>query len=168
MYHMRKFMQLVEAMPTATAQQQHERRQAIARILREHRVSRQSELVELLRAAGFLATQSSVSRDLKDLGAAKLKEGYTLPETADGDGGDSMFTVAELVRDIRAAGPNLLVITTAVGAAQRVAVTLDRTNWPEIVGTLSGDDTIFIATSSSTQQRRLRGRLRQSLKKAPI
>jgi transcriptional regulator of arginine metabolism len=60
----------------------------------------------------------------------------------------------------------LLVITTAVGAAQRVAVTLDRINWPEIVGTLSGDDTIFIATSSSTQQRRLRGRLRQSLKRA--
>jgi transcriptional regulator of arginine metabolism len=77
-----------------------------------------------------------------------------------------MLTVAEFVRDIRAAGPNLLVITTAVGAAQRVAVTLDRINWPEIVGTLSGDDTIFIATSSSTQQRRLRGRLRQSLKRA--
>jgi transcriptional regulator of arginine metabolism len=60
----------------------------------------------------------------------------------------------------------LLVITTQVGAAQRVAVTLDRIDWQEIVGTLSGDDTIFVATVGSTQQRRLRGRLRQHLKKA--
>jgi len=153
-------------MPTATAEQQHERRKAIARLLREHAIARQAELVDLLRATGFAATQSSVSRDLKELGAAKLKDGYSLPEADDGGNGDSLLNVAEFVRDIRAAGPNLLVVKTAVGAAQRVAVTLDRINWPEIVGTLSGDDTIFIATSSSTQQRRLRGRLRQSLKKA--
>jgi transcriptional regulator of arginine metabolism len=153
-------------MPAATAEQQHERRRAIVRLLQEHAIVRQSELVELLRAAGFPATQSSVSRDLKDLGAAKLKDGYSLPEDRDGGNADSMLTVAEFVRDIRAAGPNLLVVTTAIGAAQRVAVTLDRISWPEIIGTLSGDDTIFIATSSSTQQRRLRGRLRQSLKRA--
>ena len=60
-----------------------------------------------------------------------------------------------VVRDIRAAGPNLLVVTTAIGAAQRVALTLDRINWPEIVGTLSGDDTIFIATTGAAQLRRL-------------
>jgi transcriptional regulator of arginine metabolism len=77
-----------------------------------------------------------------------------------------MLTVTEFIRDVRAAGPNLLVVSTAIGAAQRVAVTLDRIAWPEIVGTVSGDDTIFIATSSATQQRRLRGRLRQTLKKA--
>ena len=50
------------------------------------------------------------------------------------------------MREIRTAGPNLLVIMTQVGAAQRVAVTLDRIAWPEIVATLSGDDTIFVAT----------------------
>jgi transcriptional regulator of arginine metabolism len=59
----------------------------------------------------------------------------------------------------------VLVVRTAVGAAQRVAVTLDRINWPEIVGTVSGDDTIFIATASAAQQRRLRSRLRQSFKR---
>lgn len=153
-------------MPAATAQQQHERRQVIARLINEHNISRQSELVELLRAAGYPATQSSVSRDLKDMGAAKLRNGYSLPEAADVSNGASMATVAEFVRDVRAAGPNLLVVTTAVGAAQRVCVTLDRIAWPEVVGTVSGDDTIFIATSSATQQRRLRGRLRQTLKKA--
>jgi transcriptional regulator of arginine metabolism len=155
-------------MPAATAQQQHERRQVIARLLKEHNISRQSELVELLRAEGYPATQSSVSRDLKDLGAAKLKNGYSLPEAIDVRNAESMLTVTEFIRDVRAAGPNLLVVSTAIGAAQRVAVTLDRIAWPEIVGTVSGDDTIFIATSSATQQRRLRGRLRQTLKKANL
>ena len=152
-------------MPTATVEQRHERRLAITRLLREKSIDRQSELVELLRAEGFPATQSSVSRDLKDMGAAKLKNGYSLPEDRNDGNGESLQLVAEFVRDIRAAGPNLLVLKTAVGAAQRVAVTLDRINWPEIVGTLSGDDTIFIATSSSSQQRRLRARLRQSFKR---
>jgi transcriptional regulator of arginine metabolism len=153
-------------MPTATAEQQHERRKVILRLLREHPVARQAELVELLRTAGFVATQSSVSRDLKELGAAEFKEGYTLPDESDAGNGAALAQVAALVRDIREAGPNLLVITTAVGGAQRVAFTLDRLAWPEIVGTLSGDDTIFIATSSSAQQRILRGRLRLGLKKA--
>lgn len=138
---------------------------AIAKLLRENNLERQSQLVELLRAAGYPATQSSVSRDLKDMGAVKLKNGYSLPEEEGAGNGESLLQVAEFVRDIRVAGPNLLVIRTAVGAAQRVAVTLDRINWPEIVGTLSGDDTIFIATSSAAQQRRLRARLRQGLKR---
>ncbi|HEX6994841.1 MAG TPA: hypothetical protein VF339_11920 [Gammaproteobacteria bacterium] len=153
-------------MPSATAQQ-YERRRAIARLLEAHQISRQSELVALLRAEGFVATQSSVSRDLRDLGAAKLKNGYRLPERALDGNGELLESVADLVRDIRTAGPNLLVIRTAVGAAQRVAVTLDRIDWPEIVGTLSGDDTIFVATANSTHQRRLRVRLRQYWKKGP-
>lgn len=147
------------------ATQQHERRRAIARLLEAHQISRQSELVALLRAEGFVATQSSVSRDLKDLGVAKLKNGYSLPERLLDGNGEILESVADLVRDMRAAGPNLLVIRTAVGAAQRVAVSLDRIEWPEIVGTLSGDDTIFVATANSTEQRRLRVRLRQHWKK---
>jgi len=149
-----------------TNDQRDERRVAIARLLRAHAIVRQAELVELLRAEGYPATQSSVSRDLKDMGAAKLKNRYSLPDEEAGGNGEALHQVAEFVRDIRAAGPNLVVLKTAVGAAQRVAVTLDRISWPEIVGTLSGDDTIFIATSGSSQQRRLRARLRQSLKRA--
>jgi transcriptional regulator of arginine metabolism len=152
-------------MPSATIDQQ-ERRRAIARILDAQPINRQAELVELLRQEGFPATQSSVSRDLRDLGAAKMKNGYSLPKRAEVDNAQALQLVAEFVREIRTAGPNLLVIMTQVGAAQRVAVTLDRIDWPEIVGTLSGDDTIFVATVGSTQQRRLRGRLRQHLKKA--
>ncbi|HEX9877589.1 MAG TPA: arginine repressor [Gammaproteobacteria bacterium] len=154
-------------MPSAAAQQQ-ARRRAIAQLLERETITRQAELVRLLRAEGFAATQSSVSRDLKDLGVAKLKSGYALPDRASSpdDDREALALVAELVRDLRPAGPNLLVITTAIGAAQRVAVTLDRINWSEIVGTLSGDDTIFVATSGPAQQRRLRTRLLEHLRKA--
>ena len=155
-------------MPSATAEQRNERRLAVAKLLRENAIERQSELVELLLGAGFAATQSSVSRDLRDLGAVKLKNGYSLPEDDSDGNGNSLRQVAEFVRDIRAAGANLLVVKTAIGAAQRVCVTLDRTGWPEIVGTLSGDDTIFIATSTAAQQRRLRSRLKQSLEGLPL
>ncbi len=151
-------------MPSAIVEQR-ERRRVIARLLEQHAINRQAELVELLRAEGFPATQSSVSRDLRDMGAAKLKTGYSLPKPSEIGNAQALATVADAVRDIRTAGPNLLVVVTEIGAAQRVAVTLDQIAWPEIVGTLSGDDTIFIATAGSAQQRRLRARLRQAFKK---
>lgn len=150
-------------MPSATAEQRNERRLAIARLLREQPIERQAELVSLLRTEGYAATQSSVSRDLKDMGAVKLRNRYSLPEAESEGNGDSLAQVAEFVREIRAAGANLLIVKTAIGAAQRVAVTLDRISWPEIVGTLSGDDTIFVATATAAQQRRLRARLKQKL-----
>jgi transcriptional regulator of arginine metabolism len=151
-------------MPSAVAEQQ-ARRRAIAQLLKRKPIVRQTELVRLLRAEGVHATQSSVSRDLKDMGAAKLNSGYSLPELHYGDNEQQLELVAEFVRDIRVAGPNLLVISTAIGAAQRVCVTLDRVDWPEIVGTLSGDDTIFIATTGAAQQRRLNSRLQQKFRK---
>ena len=151
-------------MPSATAEQRDQRRRAIATLLRENAIERQLELVELLRAAGYVATQSSVSRDLKDMGVVKVRNRYSVPDRELDGNDEPLKQIAEFVRGIRAAGPNLLVVTTAIGAAQRVAVTLDRTGWPEVVGTLSGDDTIFIATASAQNQRRLRTRLNQSLK----
>ncbi len=152
-------------MPSAVAEQR-ARRRAIVQLLKRNTIVRQAELVQLLRAQDLHATQSSVSRDLKDMGAAKLNSGYSLPELQRGDNEQQLTLVADIVRDIRAAGPNLLVITTAIGAAQRVCVTLDRADWPEIVGTLSGDDTIFVATTGAAQQRRLSSRLQQKLRKA--
>ncbi len=151
-------------MPTATIEDRQQRRDAIARILAEQRIARQSQLVDILCAEGYPATQSSVSRDLKDLGATKDPDGYRLPSTGAAVDGRSLEVVAGFVRDMRPAGPNLLVLTTAIGAAQRVALMLDRSQWPEIVGTLSGDDTIFVATSNAATQRRLCARLKESLK----
>ena len=147
---------------------QTERRKVLVRLLQQHRVRRQSELVKLLESEGFTATQSSISRDLRDLGVAKLKSGYQLPASADGANEAELNLLKDYVREIRAAGPNLIVVATAVGAAQRVALTLDRTRWPDIVGTLSGDDTIFVATTGPAAQRRLLARLREAFaKRAP-
>ncbi|MDE0005851.1 MAG: hypothetical protein OXQ29_24435 [Rhodospirillaceae bacterium] len=153
-------------MPTLSNQQR--RRRAIAELLRSHVIRRQSELVRLLRAEGLEATQSSISRDLRDLGVAKLTTGYSLPEPGRGNNADALRPVAEFVRELRAAGPNLLVIATAIGAAQRVCVTLDRANWPEVAGTISGDDTIFVATTGAGAQRRLVARLQELLRQVAV
>ncbi len=139
------------------------RREALRRILRRARVGRQEDLVQLLEKAGFQATQSSVSRDLRELGVAKLGDRYVLPEDP-APALDSFSAVAAFVRDIRPAGPSLTVVRTTAGAAQSVAIVLDRAQWPEIVGTISGDDTIFVATEDGVAQRRLINRLHDSFR----
>jgi transcriptional regulator of arginine metabolism len=84
----------------------------------------------------------------------KTAAGYELPGRFE-DVEDEIAGVANLVRDLRPAGPNLLVIKTAIGAAQRVALVLDRSGWPEIVGNVGGDDTVFTATTTASAQRNL-------------
>lgn len=133
------------------------RQQAILDILRERTVTRQAEVVTLLRARGIQATQSSVSRDLRQLGIAKLADGYG--QARSDPAADNPRPPGDFVRGSAPAGANLLVIRTAVGAAARVAVYLDRAGWPEIVGTISGDDTVFVATIGAAEQRRLAARL---------
>lgn len=145
-----------------TTDEQSDRRRILAKLLAGNQIVRQAELVELLRNEGFNATQSSISRDLRDLGVSKSKDGYQLPSPANQDQERELKRFSEYIRAIRAAGPNLIVIATAAGTAQRVALTLDRTQWPDIVGTLSGDDTIFIATAAAAPQRRLLARLREA------
>jgi transcriptional regulator of arginine metabolism len=139
------------------------RRQALRRIITRSPVGRQEDLVRLLGKAGHHATQSSVSRDLRELGVAKRGDRYVLPDESAPAIGD-FSAVAAFVRDIRAAGPCLTVILTATGAAQSVAIALDRAQWPEIVGTLSGDDTVFVATQGAAAQRRLIYRLHQEFR----
>jgi len=140
--------------------QQLERRGAIVRILREGLVRRQEDLVHLLGRAGFEATQSSISRDLRDLGVIKANGRYALPPDeltrANGDFG----ALTQFVRALQRAGPSITVLRTTIGAAQSVAVAIDRAAWPEVAGTISGDDTIFIATASARAQDELVGRLR--------
>lgn len=144
-------------MPIDTAQQ-HERREAILELLRQHRVGRQSELVGLLAARGFAATQSSVSRDLRDLGVAKVGERYLAPQNLGGPATD-FGPLTGFIAGWSTAGPHLTVVRTSVGAAQSVAVALDRAGWSEVVGTISGDDTIFVATASARGQQHLLARL---------
>ena len=133
---------------------QHDRREALRELLIRGPASNQQTLVDLLVTRGFVATQSSVSRDLREIGAIKTANGYALPDSRS-SGDDELSQVAELLRDLQAAGPNLLVIKTAIGAAQRVALALDRCGWPEIVGNVGGDDTVFTATTNAAAQRNL-------------
>ena len=124
-------------------------------------MTRQDELVRLLENAGYPATQSSVSRDLRDLGVAKVGERYLAPQNVGGSGAD-FGALAGFVTGWSTAGPHLAVIRTAVGAAQSVAVALDGAGWSEVVGTISGDDTIFVATASARGQQILLNRLNQT------
>ena len=139
--------------------QQLERREAIVRILRDGLVGKQQDLVRLLKRAGHEATQSSISRDLRDLGVLKASGRYVLPPDevtrANGDFG----TLTQFVRALRRAGPAITVLRTTIGAAQSVAVAIDKAEWPEVAGTISGDDTIFIATANSRAQDELVTRL---------
>lgn len=144
-------------MPNHT-QLQAERRNSIRELLLGGPAATQQALVDALTERGFDATQSSVSRDLKDLGAVKTSLGYELPP-ADLTGNDEIAKVADLLRELKSAGPNLLVVKTAIGAAQRVALALDRTGWPEIVGNVGGDDTILVATTNAAAQQKVVARI---------
>jgi transcriptional regulator of arginine metabolism len=165
MHHARLFMHKGEraAFPDMAAEihQSVARRAAILRIIGESTVRNQDELVKVLRKEGFEATQSSVSRDLRELGVAKAGDRYILPSSQDAFAVTNPFAaVAKFVTEIKTAGSSLTVVKTTTGTAQSVAVAIDRSEWPEIVGTISGDDTIFIATDEAKDQTKLRERLR--------
>ena len=136
------------------------RRAAILRILGESTVRNQDERVKVLRKEGFEATQSSVSRDLRELGVAKAGDRYIVPSQDAASATNPFAAVAKFVTEIKTAGTSLTVVKTTTGTAQSVAVAIDSSEWPEVVGTISGDDTIFIATDEAKDQKKLRERLR--------
>jgi len=152
MHNLRKFMH--------TDVLQSERRSAILRILRGSPVRRQGDLVRLLRSQGHDVTQSSVSRDLRDLGVLKAAGRYLPPDEVTARTHSDFDTLRSFVRSIATAGNSLTVIRTTVGAAQTVAAAIDRAEWPEVVGTISGDDTIFLATDTARAQAQVVERLR--------
>jgi transcriptional regulator of arginine metabolism len=129
------------------------------RLLREGLVRRQEDLVRLLKEEGHEVTQSSVSRDLRDLGVSKAGGRYVLPSDETTRANGDFGTLTQFVRGLKRAGPSITVIRTTIGAAQSVAVAIDKAEWPEVAGTISGDDTIFIATANARAQDELVSRL---------
>ncbi len=120
-----------------------ERQEAIREIVRGSSVSTQRELVERLEAAGFPCTQATVSRDIADMRLTKLPEGvYVLAEDL-----RLRQMVSQLVTSVRSVG-NLVVVKSEVGTAQGVAAAFDGATLPHVVGTLAGDDTIFVVLES--------------------
>jgi transcriptional regulator of arginine metabolism len=121
------------------------RHREILEIISAKPVATQQDLAAQLSRRGFAATQSSVSRDIVRLGLTKLNGHYVAPEDAVSVGGQ--------VTEIDTAGDNLIVMKTEVGLAQPAALTIDRANIDEIVGTVAGDDTILIAVKNAAAQR---------------
>jgi transcriptional regulator of arginine metabolism len=127
------------------------RLRTLADLLRGGTLGSQEEATERLRALGFAVTQATVSRDLDQLGAVKVKRGgvlsYALPDQiggADWSAGRLERILTEWALSIEAAG-QLVVIRTPPGSAHLVASAIDQARLPEIAGTVSGDDTLFLA-----------------------
>jgi transcriptional regulator of arginine metabolism len=127
------------------------RLRVLAELIRSGAFVSQEELTEKLRQLGFAVTQATVSRDLEQLGALKLKRSgvlsYALPDQlggADWSAGRLERILREFVVSIEAAGP-LIVVKTPPGSAHLVASAIDHAALPEIAGTVSGDDTMFVA-----------------------
>ena len=141
------------------------RQKAILELLHRGPVESQEELQGFLAKRGFEAGQATLSRDIRELGLVKTSDGYSagrsvtivepvLPSVS--------RLVREFVVDIRLA-QNLIVLKTSVGSAQPVAAAVDAEDWPEVVGTLAGDDTILVISpdNRTAQQlvRRIQGML---------
>ena len=136
------------------------RRAAILRIIRETSVAKQDELVKLLKKQGFEATQSSVSRDLRELHVAKAGDRYIVATNEVATPTNRMALLAQFVLEVKVAGPCMTVVKTTTAAAQSVAEAIDTAGWTEVVGTIAGENTIFIATEDARAQRKLSDRLR--------
>jgi transcriptional regulator of arginine metabolism len=123
-------------------------------------VRTQEELAEALTAQGWEVTQSSVSRDIAALRLVKVDGAYRKPPPRAIRTDPDELRVAEGILTFDTAGDALVVLHTAPGEANRVAVALDRLAWPEMVGTIAGDDTIFLAVKDSAAQRRVSRKIR--------
>jgi transcriptional regulator of arginine metabolism len=130
----------------------------ILKLIRAKQILTQDDLArELKESYGIQATQVTLSRDIRELGLLKTPQGYRQVEAA--PGGRSFETVAvEFLQDARVA-QNLLVLRTSPGNANALAVALDKLEWPEVVGTLAGDDTILVVTPDSGTAGKLREKL---------
>ena len=141
------------------------RREALRQILADGAAEDQAALVSTLRRHGFKATQATISRDLSALGAVRAGKHYALPSALDPlPPSDEQVILAQAILRLEAAGDALVVIRTGVGMATRVGLAIDRLAWPEAVGTVAGDDTLFVAVRSRREQRVLLDRL-DSLRK---
>lgn len=145
------------------------RQQVIADLLARQPVASQEDLRELLNEKGIVVTQATLSRDLREIGALKTMRGYQLP-SENGTAGHGNLggpkpsalsrTLAGFVTSVEPAG-NLIVIHTGPGHAQLVALEIDRVSLSGVVGCLAGDDTVFLAITTTPRARELTREMRR-------
>jgi transcriptional regulator of arginine metabolism len=133
----------------------------ILKLIHARRIHTQEELARALKQIGIPATQVTLSRDIRELRLAKTADGYR-QLAAEPAGPDFASLAAEFLRDVRQA-QNLLVLKTSPGNANTVAVALDREEWPEVVGTVAGDDTILVVLPDTPTAETARARLLEML-----
>ncbi|MEP6923524.1 MAG: arginine repressor [Pyrinomonadaceae bacterium] len=122
------------------------RQQTILKFIKARNIGKQEKITELLEHAGFGVTQSSVSRDLDELGVVKINGYYALPQIGNSALNFGLYT-------LEAAGDNLIVAKCESGMASAITVRIDGAKLPEIIGTIAGDDTIFIAVPDHKAQK---------------
>ena len=141
-----------------------DRQEAILDIIRTHRVPNQMELRELLAEVGFEVTQATLSRDLRDLRLVKVPgaEGgghYTLPD--EWEHTPPLETLLPALFVSAEGTGNLLLVRTMTGGAQAVALGIDWEEWPEVLGTVTGDDTILLVIRQPEQMGEVQKRIEE-------
>ena len=127
----------------------------ILELISTRAVHTQEELADALSAQGWAVTQSSVSRDIAALRLIKVDGAYRRPPPRKPRNDPDERRVGEGVLTMETAGDALVVLHTSPGEANHVAVAIDRLAWPEVIGSIAGDDTIFLAVKDSSSQRRV-------------
>ena len=144
------------------------RQRAIRDLVALRPIRTQQELAAALRERGFRTTQATISRDVAELGLLKAgrngTQAYALPPRlleAESSGDERLrVLLRDLPIELRQAGL-LIVLRTLPGSAHAIAAALDRARWPEVVGSIAGDDTLFVACPDRPALRRALGRLRE-------
>ena len=127
------------------------RQARILEVIRGHRVESQEHLSELLREDGADVAQTTISRDIRELGLVKVRGCYqAAAPSAPSSSGALKSVFAQFITSMDAAG-NIIVVRTSSGNAHSVCVALDAAGWPEVLGTIAGDDTIFVLVSDSAE-----------------
>ena len=135
----------------------HYRRTQILELLRRESVATQGDLRRKLARRGIHVTQATVSRDIEELGVVKTREGYRVPEAVETVSLPQLtlpVLLQEFMVEARPAA-NLVIVKTHPGNAHTVAAALDAAEWPDIAGTVAGDDTIMVATPGAAEAARV-------------
>lgn len=132
--------------------QKEQRQRRILELISESRIETQENLAESLLAEGIQVTQSSVSRDLLDLGVIKVDGAYSVPTRPDDP-------LAMGLLELKPSGESLIVAKTRTGLASAVCVIIDGSHIEDVVGTIAGEDTIFIAVTDKKSQKNVMAKI---------
>ena len=134
------------------------RRRLIASLVQAQRIESQWDLQALLQERGIEVNQATLSRDLRTMGVLKGPHGYQLPDSIalrDVDESLALYSAVQNWLSSAVSAENLVVLKTPIGGAQPLAIAIDKAGWPEVLGTIGGDDTILVVVKSAADARRI-------------